>query len=877
MELNEVMQETGHQPAGGNENLENNYGLFSTILDNSHEIIVFALDSNYRYLAFNKLHRETMAGIWGKNIALGMSMLDVIGRHEDRVKAKACFDRALAGESFTVVEEYGDEALFRFFWQDSWSPIYTETGTIIGLSCFCLNVTDRYRTEAALRESEELYRSILNASPECIVITDLEGKIRMASPMAMPVLGYGMEAELKGHSILDFLIPEDQKRATDNISLMFQGVMTGPAEYLGKRKDGSVFHIGVNAEFIRNPEGDPAQMIFIARDITALKGIEQDLRESRQFLADVIENNGALIYAKDLVGRYVLVNRRWEETTGLKRMEAIGKSDMELFPEDVAKRFRAVDLEVIDQGRLVETEETLVEPSGKRYMISIKMPMRDQDDQIKGICGMSTEITERKRVEEALKISEEKYRLLTENTSDVIWVVNLDENKSIFFSPSVVNLTGYTADELVNQTLEELLSPEALMQIEKDVKEKAEHFRLYPQTVNRHMYESRERCKNGDLIWIETAITLRFNTVSQVEMVCVSRNVDERKKAEQQIAYLSYHDALTGLYNRRFYEEELHRIDTDRNLPITLVLADLNGLKLANDAFGHQVGDALIQRAAEVLVRECRQDEIIARVGGDEFVLLLPKTDSLEAEGIIQRIIASSAAQKVGSINLSIAFGWHTKYRADEDLNRVYKRAEDQMYRDKLSASPDTRNKTIAVIMSTLFEKYEEEEQHHARTVSNLCAAMGAALNLSPERIEDLRIAGLMHDIGKVAINGDALKSPGMLTDSEWIEVKKHSEAGYRILNSADDFSQCATFVLAHHERWDGKGYPRGLAGEKIPLESRIITLADAYDAMTCERPYRQRLPEAEILKEIKVKAGTQFDPELARIFIEQVLRKEWN
>lgn len=350
----------------------------------------------------------------------------------------------------------------------------------------------------------------------------------------------------------------------------------------------------------------------------------------------------------------------------------------------------------------------------------------------------------------------------------------------------------------------------------------------------------------------------------------VFRDATEKKKKQAEIEYLSFHDQLTGLYNRRFFENELIRLDTARNFPLTVALLDVNGLKLANDAFGHAVGDKVLQKVTELIKKVCRTNDIIARVGGDEFVIIFPKTDSNQAGKIMERLVQVTAREKVGSLNLSISCGWACKQNAGDNIATVLKKAEDHMYRRKLSESASIHYKTIAVIIKTLYEKNQREEQHSKR-VSQLCAAIGTALGLSDEDIIELRTVGLMHDIGKIAIDDRILEKSEALSKTEWLEIERHPEIGYKILSSVNQFAPLADYVLAHHERWDGQGYPKGLKGDAIPLEARIIAVADAYDAMTSDRPYRSKLSPDAAIKEIKGNSGTQFDPDIVKVFLEKV------
>ncbi len=460
--------------------------------------------------------------------------------------------------------------------------------------------------------------------------------------------------------------------------------------------------------------------------------------------------------------------------------------------------------------------------------------------------------------------SEKKYRLLITQMQQGLAIHELIcdatgqavDYRFIDVNASYEHLTGLKRENIIGRTVLEVMPETETYWIEKFahvvVTGEPLHYENYSRALGRY-YQ-----------------VIAYSLHAQ-QFAVILIDITERKEKQKKIEYLSYHDQLTGLYNRRFFKEELHRQDTIINMPLTLVMADINGLKLTNDAFGHLYGDKLLQKAAAIMTRECRADDIISRIGGDEFVLLFPKTDSREAENIVKRMRKAIAGERLDSIVLSISFGWDTKIRVDEDMNTILKKAEDRMYRRKLSESSSMRNKTIKVIIKTLYEKNKREEQHSVR-VGQLCKDLGAALGLGMEDLSELQTVGLMHDIGKITLEERLLDKPGKLNDAEWIETKRHSETGYRILSSVNEFSQLAEYVLAHHERWDGKGYPKGLKGEEIPLEARIIAIADAYDAMTCDRPYRKALDKNKAIEEIKRHAGTQFDPRIAMVFIEKVL-----
>ncbi len=377
---------------------------------------------------------------------------------------------------------------------------------------------------------------------------------------------------------------------------------------------------------------------------------------------------------------------------------------------------------------------------------------------------------------------------------------------------------------------------------------------------------------NNDGKWIDiNTMEIKDENGLLKGRILIIKDITEDKKKQEEIEYLSFYDQLTGLYNRRFFEEELRRLDTPRNLPISIVIADLNGLKLANDAFGHIVGDKLLVKMAEILKKSCRSDDIIARMGGDEFVVILPKTNVNEVECVVNRISSAVNDIKIHSVMLSVAIGWEIKRHKDESMEEVFKKAEDIMYRGKLFDSPSVRSKTVDVILNTLYQKNKIEE-HHSHRVSNLCEAMGIELGFNDEEVRELKLTGSLHDIGKIAIDEKIINKPGRLNEIEWSEIKRHSEIGYRILSSVNYLSEIAEYVLAHHERWDGNGYPKGLKGEGIPIYSRIVSIADAFDTMISVRPYRVIVSKEDALKEIMGYAGTQFDPHLARVFAEKVI-----
>jgi diguanylate cyclase (GGDEF)-like protein len=302
-------------------------------------------------------------------------------------------------------------------------------------------------------------------------------------------------------------------------------------------------------------------------------------------------------------------------------------------------------------------------------------------------------------------------------------------------------------------------------------------------------------------------------------------------------------------------------------------MADVNGLKLTNDAFGHKTGDLLLQKISDIMKKECRINDIIARIGGDEFVLLLPQTDAKNAEIIIDRINTAIKNENIHNIIMSVSMGYAVKENNSDDMEAIFMQAEDNMYRCKLTEGSSMRSRSIDIIMNSLYEKYNREMLHSQR-VGEICSVIAEKMGFTKDEVDEIKAAGQMHDIGKIGITDTILNKPGKLNIGEWNEIERHSEIGYRILGSVHEFAQIANYVLEHHEKWDGTGYPKGLERESILLKARIIAVACAYDAMTTDMPYRKALTEDEGAAELRRCAGTQFDPEVVKVFTEKVLKK---
>ncbi|HEY4662841.1 MAG TPA: diguanylate cyclase [Candidatus Humimicrobiaceae bacterium] len=353
----------------------------------------------------------------------------------------------------------------------------------------------------------------------------------------------------------------------------------------------------------------------------------------------------------------------------------------------------------------------------------------------------------------------------------------------------------------------------------------------------------------------------------------ISRDITEKKKIEEKIKYLSFHDSLTGLYNRAYFDEELKRLDTERQLPITIVMGDVNGLKVINDAYGHEKGDLFLKKIADILKDVFRKEDIISRWGGDEFIAILPKTHAEDTKGIITRIKEFCSQRSTIGMPLSISMGVATKRSPDEDINSILNKAEDKMYKSKISESKSTNEVMISSLRDSL-KKGEGTSSKESGRMRKYALDIGKKLKLSSVKLEELKLLMELHNIGKLALADEIMAKPGRLSTEEWDIIKKLPEIGYRIAESSVMLKPIAEAILCHHEWYNGEGYPRGVKGEEIPILSRISLLINSYEAMITDRPYRKKMGRKEVIKEIKKCCGTQFDPDVVSIFLEILKEK---
>lgn len=564
------------------------------------------------------------------------------------------------------------------------------------------------------------------------------------------------------------------------------------------------------------------------------------------------------LWIKDLDFRFIYCNDRYKEIYNGKVKNFIGLKNSEVFEKELADKYDSQCREVI---------ETLKEKVEEGYIDGVyrkctMFPITNEAGEIIAIGGIDSNIEIVKEKDKVIKEQKNLLNLIVDTLPGMVFLKDVEgrylhinkEYEKFNRKKGITNFIGQTDLEIQQD-----------MKLAKDLIEKDNEVIRSKKNV---LMNTTLINDNGEVQYYEIVKKPVINNNEVVGIVGLILEVTEKKKVEEKLRYLSYTDSMTNVYNRAYFDEMAKKYLDEKYLPVGVIMGDANGLKIVNDTFGHEEGDNLLKLITMVLKEACEDKGMVCRIGGDEFVVLLPNSSEKDCEIIIKKIFEKCKNYNHELVDLSIALGVSVTNSLDKSIYDSLKEAEDKVYRQKLLQANSVRSSMMYSLKAGLETKSMETEEHTERILKN-AMEVGKKMNLSLSEMDELELVAKLHDIGKIGISEEILLKPGKLTEEEYEIIKTHTEKGYRIVRASNELDSVAKGVLTHHERWDGNGYPLKLKGEKIPLSARIVSVVDSYDVMTHDRVYRKRKKSKEAVEELKKCSGKQFDPKIVDVFVE--------
>ena len=806
-------------------------------------------------------------------------------------------------------EESEEQLIIRYIKKNCsilWAEVYTfvyrdSNNNIIFTITSVVDVTDSKRTELLLKESNEFFYTFIDSSLDLIFLKDQNFRHIMANQRLAD--SYGLEVsdvigktdyDLTDIKVADICRKTDVETINNNEAITSIEIINDKVYetrkfpvVLGEGSIGVGAHIrDITKEFIQQEKIDKVSETYRLIAECMLKPFIDVQKHLDFVLSEAIKLTSSeygYIYFYDEDKKEFTLNS-W--TNGVMRdcliMEKQTKYQLDktgLWGEVVRQRKPII---INDYGMPNPLKKGV--PKGhvaiKKYM-SIPLFENNKIVAVIGFANKKTDYTQndvqvitilmtgvwnavKKREEERkTKILLERTQSMINDHGAVMLLIEPISGEIIEANNAAISFYGYSKEELLKMNISE---------IRKVSEDNGSDFCLRNLEKEQKHHTATHQLKNGEVRIVDVySSIIEYNNYKVLYSIIF--DVTNREEAIEQIHRLAYYDFLTGVYNRRYFEEEFIRSNNKENFPLAIILGDVNGLKIVNDSFGHCQGDQLLKEATIRIKERLSCEHIFARVGGDEFGIIVKQSNEEEIKLLTNQIeeYVNNCNNETDKYHLSISFGYGIQREKNDTLDELMKEAETLMYNRKNYNSRSLRNNTVNIILNTLFEKSESEKRHSER-VGVICEVIAKKMRWFAQAVDRIRVAGSLHDIGKIGISEYILNKSSRLDNEEWKIMKTHTEKGARILRNTVEFKDIADIILYHHERYDGSGYPYGLKGEDIPIESRIIAVADAYDAMTNERSYRKALSEEDVVRELIECSGTQFDPEIVSIFMNEVI-----
>lgn len=659
--------------------------------------------------------------------------------------------------------------------------------------------------------------------------------------------------------------PDDIKISDDAIEKIFKKEAAYYEVTIRMRhKDGHYVWINDRGKVIKwNKLGEPLLAIGTHNNVTKEKTLEDERLQALNLMGYTIDHahGGIAVFDKNL--KFIYVSQKYLNQFKITAENVIGKHQDEIFP-NMPPKWRIVHERALRGEILSANTDLYIKDNEKFWSRWECRPWYENSGIVGGIIIYSEVINDIMNTYHALRDSQKRLQAIMDHSPIGFAVASLSNDFTInYMNDNFSKILDTPASELEkpgnfwNAIFKKPIAGQDMKKrILGDLKLGGD---LPFSWLNLPIEKIDEKTK---YISIYASIFGKDQTV-----VITIIDVTEQNSFQQELDYRAKYDAFTDIFNREHFAKRLMVMDVSDNYPLGLILIDIDSLKLINDAFGFEVGNKAILELVQILKKEIKGMNIIGRLGGDEFAIALPRTSFTILDDITTKISKEAAKIKAGEANLSITISNALKENNETTTLELLKKVEDNMYKRKLITRKSSRNHAIEAIFKALTLKYEEEKIHSSK-VSEYCRGIGKILKMRAIDIEALATAGLYHDIGKITLPDIILHKPIQLTKQEYDIVKTHSKTGYDILREADLYSSFAVDVLYHHEHYDGKGYPQGLKGDEIPLNARIIAVADAYEAMTSDRPYRKALNKQIAISELTKNKGSQFDPLIVDAFL---------
>lgn len=710
-------------------------------------------------------------------------------------------------------------------------------------------------------ENHKIFNTLVEHMPVGVYVLDKNWIIQYVNPAFEGLFGRSASSFLQRHpfELNEYIRIQDWQRYFNFVIGAADKDLSVMAYYIVQR-DGVAVYVRDLLHTVRDEHGEVLFYQGMIEDISRYRQVKEELvqsRDSYQMLVNSMQEGYALMQVistdKDSCDfLFMDVNPMFEQNIGLQREEIVGRR-LE------RERFRLEDewLELLNT--VARTGQAVSYEGYVSYLDRYLQVFAFQPDEGL-VAALIVDVTRRKQVELAMQEEKEWLAVTLKSIGEGVIATDVD-NRVIFLNDAASEILGWSEEAAIGKSLIDILRA-TQEQSSSQEQEYTQHD--FPEISD----QSFTIVRNGQRRFIfNNASYIHDNSGEIKGMVMVLRDVTDRHQAQQEIHYLSFHDTLTGLHNRAYVDQVLPDFDDERLLPLSMILADLNGLKLTNDVFGHQAGDQLLVRLADIIRSSCRQEDVVARWGGDEFLIILPRTPYHAAEEVCERIREKCRQADRDPIEISCAMGVATRNTLQQDIATLFSSAEDRMYTSKLEESEQADQIILQGIIDTLNQRFYYR-QDHCNRLQELALKMTAALQLDLKQKQHLLDLVLYHDIGHIILPPEYIHQGEYLTAEEWEKYKKHAEAGYRIASCMATLRPIADLILSHHEHWDGSGYPRGLAGEEIPFVVRIFSVLDAYDIMTRDTFAKPAMSSQEALYQIRVGAGKKFDPYVVRAFL---------